>query len=79
MPATNPQKRPEIDEGLTRHMDETLKLLEQEARKGDDANYYSAVETIKDLLVTLAFSHQLTPSQNAQLQRILATWGQFKP
>ena len=79
MAATKRQKQPEVDEGLTRHMDETLKLLEQEARKGDDANYYSAVETIKSLLVTLAFSHQLTPGQNAQLQRILATWGQFKP
>jgi hypothetical protein len=79
MPATNPQKRPEVDDGLTQQLDTTLKRLEEEARKGDDANYYSAVETMKDFLVTLAFSHQLTPGQNAQLQRILATWGQFKP
>lgn len=77
MPKT--QKRPEVDEGLSRRLDDTLSLLEQEARKGDDASFYYAVGTIKSLLAAMAFSHQFTPGQNAQLQRILATWDQFKP
>ena len=79
MAATNPQKHPEVDEGLTRQLDATLQRLEEEARKKSDNGFYSAVETIKDLLVAMAFSNQFAPGQQAQLQRILVTWGQFKP
>lgn len=62
---------------MTWQLDATLKELEEEVRKENDASYRYAVGLIQRLLTRMGFSNQFTPSQQVQIQHILGTWDQL--